>query len=198
MAENPAAAAAAAGKNASPRPGVSFWDLDSAHSHAGFSIRHMMIANVRGEFTRLAGSVELDEKDPTCSSVHAAVEVASINTREADRDGHLRSGDFFDATRFPKIIFQSKSIARDASGRFTLTGDLTIRDATRAISLAVEEMTPQRRDPWGKLRFGVSARGQLNRKEFGLAWNAAIEGGGLLVGEQVNLSIEAEFVKREG
>ncbi len=196
MAENPAAQVAAEG--APPQPGVSLWNLDGAHSHAGFSIRHMMIANVRGEFTRLSGSVALDEKDLTRSRVEAAVEVASINTREADRDGHLKSGDFFDATKFPKIVFQSRNIARHASGRFILTGDLTIRNVTRPISFTIEEMTPQRKDPWGKLRFGVSARGQLNRKDFGLAWNAAIEGGGLLVGEQVNLTIEAEFVKREG
>ncbi len=174
------------------------WDIDGAHSAAHFSIRHMMIANVRGEFTKISGSVALDEQDITRSKVEGAVEVGSINTREADRDGHLKSGDFFDATKFPKISFRSAKIAKDIGGKLILSGELTIRDVTKPITLEVEEVTPQMKDPWGKLRFGASARGQINRKDFGLTWNKAIEGGGLLVGEQVNLTFEAEFVRREG
>ena len=173
------------------------WDIDGAHSSAHFSIRHMMISNVRGQFTRISGSVVLDEQDITRSKVEGEVEVGSINTREADRDGHLKSGDFFDAAKYPKIIFRSAKIARNGDGKLVLTGDLTIRDVTKPISLEVEEVTQQMKDPWGKVRFGASARGQLNRKDFGLTWNKAIEGGGLLVGEQVNLTIEAEFVRRE-
>ena len=184
------------GKAGEAGAGISVWDIDGAHSNVSFSVRHMMISNVRGEFTRVSGTVALDEQDITKTKVESSIDVPSINTREADRDGHLRSGDFFDETKFPKIAFQSKKILRDADGKLTLTGDLTIRGVTKEISLAVEEVTPQAKDPWGKVRFGASASGRLNRKDFGLTWNAAIEGGGLLVGEQVNLTIEAEFVKR--
>jgi polyisoprenoid-binding protein YceI len=174
------------------------WDMDGAHSAAHFRIRHLMIANVRGQFSRISGSVSLDEQDITRSKVEGAVEVGSINTREAERDGHLKSGDFFDAAKFPKITFRSTRIVRDIDGKLILNGDLTIRNVTKPIAFEVGEVTPQMRDPWGKLRFGVSARGQINRKDFGLTWNQAIEGGGLLVGEQVNITIEAEFVRREG
>lgn len=190
-------AAEAAGKTGEANSEARMWDIDGAHSSAQFSIRHMMIANVRGQFSKISGSVALDEQDITRSSVEGAVEVASIETREADRDRHLRSGDFFDATKFPNIAFHSTNVANDIAGKLILTGELTIRDVTKPVIFEVNELTPQMKDPSGKLRFGASARARLNRKDFGLTWNKAIEGGGLLVGDQVNLTIEAEFVRRQ-
>lgn len=177
---------------------TTLWEIDGAHSNASFSIRHMMISNVRGEFTEMSGKVFLDEQDVTRSKLEGTIEVASINTREPDRDNHLKSGDFFDVEEFPRIKFQSKKIDRGTGGQLMIIGDLTIRDVTKEISLAVEEITPQRKDPWGMMRFGASARTQINREDFGLTWNKAIEGGGVLVGEQAKLLIEAEFVKQEG
>lgn len=171
------------------------WTIDPSHSSVGFSVRHMMITNVRGEFQRLAGEVRFDPGDLDASAVTATIEVASINTREAKRDEHLRSADFFDAERFPAITFASKRIARTGDG-YEVVGDLTIRDVTREVRLAVEDVTAEHADPWGNRRIGASAKTKIRRSEFGITWNAALELGGVLVGDEITIIIEVSLVKQ--
>lgn len=171
------------------------WTIDPSHSSVGFSVRHMMITNVRGEFQRLAGEVRFDPGDLDASEVTATVEAASINTREAKRDEHLRSADFFDAERFPALTFASKRIARTGDG-YEVVGDLTIRDVTREVRLAVEDVTAEHADPWGNRRIGASAKTKIRRSEFGITWNAALELGGVLVGDEITITIEVSLVKR--
>src|ERR1019366_1359277 len=158
------------------------WQIDPAHSAAHFSVRHLMISNVRGEFSKLSGSVLLDPADLTRSTVEVSLETASVNTREPQRDEHLRSADFFDVANHPAMTFRSKQIAAAGPDHFKLTGDLTIRGAMK--------------DPWGNVRAGVAATAKINRKDFGLVWNALIEGGGVVVGDGVSITIEAELVQK--
>ncbi len=183
---NEATAAAAA---------VSTWDIDPAHTHAQFKVRHMMISNVKGEFTKITGSVKLDSADITRSSVDVAIDVNSLNTRDAQRDGHLKSPDFFDAANYPSITFKSTKIARTEDG-IELTGDVTIRGVTRPVTFAVDGPTPETKDPWGNTRVGVEATTTIDRKDFGLTWNAALETGGVLVGDKVAITVDAELVKK--
>lgn len=171
------------------------YQIDPAHSAAQFSIRHMMIANVRGEFSKVSGTVVFDADNPANSKADAAIEVASINTREPQRDTHLKSADFFDAEKFPTIAFHSKEISAHG-GDWKLKGDLTIHGVTREVSLDVEGPTPEHKDPWGNLRIGATATGKLNRKDFGLTWNAALEAGGVLVGDEVKLTIDVEAIRQ--
>jgi len=170
------------------------WTLDTAHSNAHFSVRHMMISNVRGEFTRITGDVSIDPRDLTRSFVNVAIDTASVNTREEQRDVHLRSADFFDAEKHPKITFRSKRIEAVGEREFRVIGDLTIRDVTREVAFAVDGPTPVVKDPWGNLRTGITATAKINRKDFGLTWNAFVEGGGVLVGEEVKIEFDAELV----
>jgi polyisoprenoid-binding protein YceI len=153
----------------------------------------MMFAKVRGQFKTWTATATYDAADPTRSVFHAEVDAASIDTREAKRDEHLRSGDFFDAAKFPKLTFDSKRIERTGKGTYTLTGDLTIRDATRSVTLDVEE-TGGGKDPWGNDRLGFSAKGSLNRSDFGLKWNQALEAGGVLVSDKVDIDIEVQVI----
>ncbi|HLK46571.1 MAG TPA: YceI family protein [Bryobacteraceae bacterium] len=183
---NEATAAAAA---------VSTWDIDPAHTHAQFKVRHMMISNVKGEFTKITGSVKLDSADITRSSVDVAIDVNSLNTRDAQRDGHLKSPDFFDAANYPSITFKSTKIARTEDG-IELTGDVTIRGVTRPVTFVVDGPTPETKDPWGNTRVGVEATTTIDRKDFGLTWNAALETGGVLVGDKVAITVDAELVKK--
>jgi polyisoprenoid-binding protein YceI len=171
------------------------WEVDGAHSTAGFSVRHMMVARVRGHFQKVSGTVQIDEADLTRSRVEILIDPASIDTRNEQRDGHLKSPDFFDVAQYPSITFKSTAIAAAGPGSYQVTGDLTMRGVTRSITLAVEGPTPPAKNPYGKLVRGVSATGKLNRKDWGLNWNAALETGGVLVGEQVELEIDAELVK---
>jgi polyisoprenoid-binding protein YceI len=172
------------------------WQIDPAHSAAHFSVRHMMISNVRGEFSKLSGNIILDSADLTRSTVEVSMETASINTREPQRDEHLRSADFFDVANHPKIAFRSKQIAAAGPEHFKLTGDLTIRGVSKEVAFDVEGPTPAVKDPWGSVRAGVAATAKINRKDFGLVWNALVEGVGVMVGDEVSITIEAELVQQ--
>jgi len=172
------------------------WQLDPAHSAAHFSVRHLMISNVRGEFSKVSGSAVLDPSDPTKSTVEVSVDTASIDTREPQRDEHLRSADFFDVANHSTITFRSKKITPAGQERFKVTGDLTIRGVTREVTFDVEGPTPPIKDPWGNVRAGVSAAAKINRKDFGLVWNALTETGGVVVGDQVSITFDAELIKK--
>ncbi len=172
------------------------WQIDPAHSAAHFSVRHLMIANVRGEFTKLAGSAVIDPADPSKSSVEVTIETASLNTREPQRDEHLRSADFFDVANYPSLTFRSKRIEAAGAGELKLTGDLTIRGVKKEVTFTVEGPTPTVKDPWGNVRAGVTASAKINRKDFGLAWNALTEAGGVVVGDEVQITVEAELIQQ--
>jgi len=176
-------------------PATTAWNIDPVHSAVEFKVRHMMISNVKGQFTRVAGVLNLDEADVTQSHIEASAEAASIETRDAQRDAHLRSPDFFDVERFPTLSFESTRIARAGAGKLAVTGNLTIHGVTRETVFAVEGPTAPARDPWGNIRIGLSAIAKINRKDFGLTWNAALETGGLVVGDEVTITLDVEFVK---
>ncbi len=169
--------------------------LDAAHSNVGFSVRHMMISNVRGEFGKVSGEVSYDPARPEQTRLSVTVDVASINTREEKRDAHLRSADFFDVDNHPQMTFVSRAV-RHSGGGLELVGDLTIRGTTREITLAVDDLTPEHTDPWGGRRIGVTARGKIRRSDFGMRWNAALEAGGVLVADEVKIEIEAQLVRQ--
>ena len=172
------------------------YQIDPAHSSAQFSVRHMMISNVRGEFTKLSGAIVYDPEHPEQSNVDVTIDVSSISTREDQRDTHLKSGDFFDAEKFPTITFKSKEVVAQKNGDVKLTGDLTIRGVTREVVLDVEGPTPESKDPWGNLRIGASATTKINRKDFGLTWNSTLETGGLLVGDEVKITLDVEAIRQ--
>jgi polyisoprenoid-binding protein YceI len=169
--------------------------LDASHSHVGFAVRHMMISNVRGEFQKLAGTVSYDPARPEAAKVDVSIEVASLNTRDERRDAHLRSADFLDADAFPQITFVSKSARANADG-LDLVGDLTVHGTTREVTLAVADITPEFSDPFGNRRLGASARAKIKRSDFGMRWNAALEAGGALVGDEVSITLEVELVRQ--
>lgn len=175
--------------------GTSTWKMDPAHSHAQFKVRHMMISNVKGEFTGINGTLELDEADYTKSKVQASIQAGSINTREPQRDTHLKSADFLDAEKFPTLTFASTKITKKGEDEYSVAGDLTIHGVTRPVVLTVESATAPSKDPWGNTRIGLEATTKINRKDFGLVWNAALETGGVLVGDEVQISVDAEFMK---
>jgi polyisoprenoid-binding protein YceI len=174
---------------------LSTWNIDPTHSHAEFKIRHLMISNVRGGFPKVAGVLTLDDATPANSAVTATIEVASIDTRDAQRDAHLKSADFFDAEKFPTMTFKSTKVTVGGEGSGTVEGELTIRDVTKTVVFDVEGPTPEAKDPWGNLRVGVEATTKISRKEFGLTWSAPLETGGVMVGDEVTLTLEVEFVK---
>jgi polyisoprenoid-binding protein YceI len=171
------------------------YQIDPAHSSAQFSIRHMMISNVRGEFTKVSGTVIYDADNPANSKAGASIEISSINTREPQRDAHLKSADFFDVEKFPLLTFQSKEVSGQG-GELKMKGDLTMHGVTREITLDVDGPTPEHKDPWGNLRIGATATGKLHRKDFGLTWNSALEAGGVLVGDEVKLTIDIEAIRQ--
>lgn len=170
------------------------WAIDQAHTTAEFEVRHLMITKVRGRFTDVAGTIHLDEDDVTRSSVEVSIDAASIDTGSSDRDAHLRSADFFEVESYPSIRFRSRKVeARDDSG-LRVTGDLTIRDVTREVVLEVED-TGRASDPWGNDRAAFSARTRIDRRDFGLTWNAALESGGVMVGHDVTITLEVQAVR---
>ena len=180
----------------SPAPEtVSRWNLDPSHSTAHFGVRHMMISTVRGHFEKVSGTVTIDELDATKSQIDVAIDAASIATRDPKRDGHLRSADFFDVENHPTITFHSTKIAKAGKDQYTVTGDLTIRGTTKSVTLDVAGPTAPQTTPWGMVARGVSASGKVNRKDFGLNWNAAIEAGGFVVGDEVKIEFEAELLR---
>lgn len=172
------------------------WQIDPAHSAAHFSVRHMMISNVRGEFTKLSGKAVRDPADPTKSTVEVIIEAASVNTREPQRDDHLRSADFLDVAKFPQITFRSRRVEALGPEHYKVTGELTIHGVTKEVALDVEGPTPAIKDPYGNVRIGISGSAKINRKDFGLVWNALVEGGGVMVGDEVKMSIEAELIQK--
>jgi polyisoprenoid-binding protein YceI len=172
------------------------WQIDPAHSHVEFAVRHLMISSVKGAFDDVQGTVWVDESDPKTVLVDVKIQVASIDTRQEQRDAHLRSADFFDAARFPTITFRSRMVEGDPhDGEFRLVGDLTIRDITREVVLDVSS-EGRLTDPWGAERAGFSAQGKIDRTDFGLTWNQALEAGGVLVSNEVKISIELELVRQ--
>jgi polyisoprenoid-binding protein YceI len=176
-----------------PAPGV--FTLDSAHSHVGFSVRHMMIAKVRGRFATFNGTLTVAE-DPLQSTVEVEVDLASIDTRDEQRDGHLRSPDFFDVEQYPTMTFRSTGVAVNGGDSVRLDGELDLHGVTQPVSLdVVYDGVGQ--DPWGNQRIGFSATGEIDRETFGLTWNQPLAQGGVLVGKAVRLELEAEFVRQQ-
>ena len=170
------------------------WNLDSTHSRVGFAVRHMMVSTVRGEFEAFSGALDLDEKDFTQSRIVGEIQAASVDTRDEKRDEHLRSADFFDAANHPVIRFESRQIAHVAGSGYRITGDLTIRGTTREIVLEAE-YGGVHKNPWGQTVTGLSAAGSLDRRDYGLTWNTALEAGGFLVGDKVKLELEFEALQ---
>lgn len=170
------------------------WTLDPSHSEVGFRVRHMMVSSTRGKFDKVKGTLELDEQDVTKSKVSVTIEAGSINTSEPKRDEHLRSPDFFDVEKFPTLTFTSTKV-ESKGGQLLVTGDLSLHGVTKSVTLVADALPKAVMDPWGLKRTGTRATTKLNRKDFGLTWNKALEAGGLVVGEEVELSLEVEFTQ---
>ncbi len=175
---------------------ASTWDVDPAHSTVEFSVRHMMVTTVKGQFQKVSGTVELDEKDATKSKVEVSIDTASIDTREAKRDAHLKSPDFFDAAKFPALTFKSTKIEKAGKGKFKVTGDLSMHGVTKPVVLLVEGPSASIKDPFGRIVRGVMATGRLDRKDWGMTWNKALDTGGVVVSDEVKLEINAELAER--
>lgn len=171
------------------------WKLDPAHTKAGFTVKHMMVSNVRGEFAKVTGTAHYDGKSLDDSGVSAIIDVSSINTGEPQRDQHLKSPDFFDAAKYPTITFKSKKVESDADG-FKITGDLTMHGVTKTVTLTAEALPPPIKDPMGFLRTGTEARTKINRKDFNLAFDKVMDNGGALVGDDVDVTIEVELTQK--
>jgi polyisoprenoid-binding protein YceI len=170
------------------------WNIDPVHSHAGFKVRHMMISNVKGEFKGVTGTLKLDSADLTKSGVEVSLDAATINTGDVQRDAHLKSADFFDLDKFPTLTFKSNRVS-EKDGVLTVAGDLTIHGLTRNVVFEVDGPSAPTKDPWGNTRIGLEATTLINRKDFGLTWNAALETGGILVGDDVNITLDIQFIK---
>lgn len=171
------------------------WNIDPAHSSANFSIKHMMIAKVHGAFEKLSGTLQYDAANPAQASIEAVIEAASINTHEAQRDGHLKSADFFDVEKFPTLSFKSTKVDVDGHD-LKVTGLLKIKDVSKEVVFAVEGPSAELKDPYGNIKIGVSATTKIKRKDFGLTWNAALEAGGVLVGDDVTITLDVQFAKK--
>jgi polyisoprenoid-binding protein YceI len=172
------------------------YQIDASHSAAQFKVRHMMIANVKGEFDKVSGSVEFDPANPSAANVTAAIDVSTISTRDEQRDGHLKSADFFDVEKYPTIDFKSKKVIAASGDSFTLVGDLTIHGVTKEVTLAVEELTGEAKDPWGNMRRGATAKTKISRKDFGMSFNVALETGGFLVGDEIDITVDVEMIRQ--
>lgn len=183
---------------AGPAAAGTTWDIDPAHTSVQFAVRHMMISTVRGDFGKVTGTVAADDKDLSRSKVQATIDAASIDTREPKRDEHLKSPDFFDVARFPTITFVSKKIEPAGAGKWKMTGDLTLHGVTREVVLDVEAPGTTVKDPMGKTRSGARATTKINRKDFGIVWNKALDGGGIAVGDDVDVVIDVEGVQNTG
>jgi polyisoprenoid-binding protein YceI len=170
------------------------YKIDPAHSSAHFVVRHMMITNVRGAFSSVQGSVVIDPDAPEASSVEATIDASSINTNEAQRDAHLKSADFLEVAKYPNITFKSKKVARDGD-EWKVTGDLSLHGVTKEVTLKVEGLTAEGKDPYGNIRVGTSATTKIKRSEFGLTFNATLETGGVLVGDDLKIEIEVSLIK---
>ena len=173
------------------------WGIDPAHSAAQFSVRHMMVSTVRGQFSKVTGTLNLDEQDVTKSAVEVSIDATTIDTGQPDRDDHLKSPAFFDVAKNPTITFKSTSVKSADGGRLEVVGDLTMHGVTHPVTLVVDGPTPAIKNPWGKMVRGVSATGTLDRKDWGLTWNKVLESGGVMIGEEIHLQIDAELGAQE-
>lgn len=171
------------------------WKIDPAHSRAEFKVKHMMISNVKGSFSSLNGTLIEDTTDPTLSQVEATIDISSISTGDEQRDAHLKSADFLHDEEHPVITFKSTKIEKKHDEEYAVTGDLTIHGVRKPVTFTVEGPSAPGKDPWGNTRIGLSATAKINRKDFGLTWNAALETGGILVGEDVQIALDVEFIK---
>lgn len=174
---------------------ISTWNIDPVHSIAEFRVRHMMISNVRGQFTGVTGTLTYDESDFSKSHIEASIDVATVDTRDPQRDTHLKSADFFDVEKFPTMTFHSSGVIRRAGGTVEVSGPLSLHGITKEVEFTVEGPTPPVKDPWGNTRIGVSAKTKIDRRDFGLTFNAALDAGGVMVGDEVSITLELEFVK---
>jgi polyisoprenoid-binding protein YceI len=172
------------------------WEFDPEHTGVQFKVRHLMVSSVRGEFEKVTGKIVYDEADVTKSVADIVIDAASISTRVAKRDEHLVGPDFLNVAKYPTIVFKSKRVEKTVNGTLKMTGDLTIRGVTKEVVLTVEGPTPAIKDPWGNQRVGGQATTKINRKDFGLAWNAALETGGVVVGDEVEITIDVEIYKK--
>lgn len=175
---------------------IAQWDIDLSHSHVGFMVRHLVISKVRGEFQKFTSTLAIDPADLSTASVEVAIEASSISTRNDQRDAHLKSPDFFDVEKFPELTFKSTGVKVKGGEDLEIAGDLTIHGVTKPVVLKTE-LLGQSKDPWGGERIGFSAKTQILRSEFGLTWNQAVETGGVVVSDKVDIEIEIEAVKRK-
>jgi polyisoprenoid-binding protein YceI len=175
---------------------TSEWKIDPQHTSAQFSVRHMAISTVRGAFSKVTGAILLDDSDITKSTVDVTIDVSTVDTREPDRDKDLRSDKFFDVAHYPSITFKSKRVQQVSTGKLKVTGDLTIHGTTKEVVLDVEGPTPPVKDPWGNVRVAVTATTKVNRQDFGVKWNATLDNGGVVVGDDVNITIDVEMIKQ--
>jgi len=181
-----------------PAPAAnSNWQIDPAHSSAQFSVRHMAISTVRGAFSKVTGSVVFDDKDVSKSTVEVTIDANSVDTRVPDRDNDLRSEKFFDVAHYPSITFKSRKVEQLTPGKLKVTGDLTIRGTTKEVVLDVEGPTAPVKDPWGNTRNAATATTKINRQDFGVKWNATLDNGGVVVGDDVSIIIDVELVKKD-
>jgi polyisoprenoid-binding protein YceI len=171
------------------------WNIDPIHSSAQFKVKHMMISNVKGEFTGLTGALTLDSADITNSRIEASIDAATISTRDAQRDAHLKSADFFDVEKFPALTFKSSRITKTSDGELAVAGVLSIHGVTRNVVFEVEHPSAPVKDPYGNTRIGLSATTRISRKDFGLTWNGALETGGVLVGDEVTITLDIQFIR---
>ena len=174
---------------------LSTWNIDPAHSAAEFKVRHMMISYVTGKFSGLSGVLKLDENDYTHSAVEVSIPAASVSTVDDKLDAHLKEADFFDVEKFPLLTFKSASIRSLGDRDYEVTGDLSIRGVTKSVMLSVDDVSQPSKDPWGNQRIGLAASAKVNRKDFGLVWNAPLELGGVLVGDEVAITLDVQFIK---
>lgn len=170
------------------------YQIDPSHSTAGFSVKHMMIAKVHGGFEKMSGRFVFDKDNLSKSSVEVTIDTNSINTREAQRDAHLRSAEFFDVEKYPAITFSSVRFDRDGDG-LKVVGNLTIHGVTKSVTLDMENPSEEQKDPWGNVKIGISGSTKIKRKDFGLTWNAALEAGGVLVGDDITINLDVQLVK---
>lgn len=175
---------------------ASTWTIDPDHSNIGFKVRHLMVSNVKGNFLKYSGTVEINDKEITKSKVEVSIDTNSISTNVQKRDDHLRSADFFDVAKYPTMTFVSKKVAKAGNDRLKVTGDLTLHGITKEVVLDVEGPTKESKDPWGNIRRGATATTKINRKDFGLVWNAVLETGGVAVGDEIMITLEIEMIKK--
>jgi len=176
---------------------ASTWNIDPDHSNLGFKIKHLMVSNVKGNFEKFSGAVEINDKDMTKSKVEVTVDTNSVNTNVKKRDDHLRSADFFDVAKYPTMTFVSKKVTVVGPDKLKVIGDFTLHGVTKEVMLDLEGPTAESKDPWGNTRKGATATTKINRKDFGLMWNQALETGGVLVGDEVDITLEVEMIKKQ-